>query len=419
MINKPDEVKQILEILIKSGHEAYCTGPALTASYLGRDMSLEWDIYTNCTQEEIGEIFPEGKKLGKRVVRLDYEELAEGEAEGEEAFIIADVVAMEKSIEEELKNYAFTIEAIAEHPVKGIIDPYEGATAIEERRLRAIGDLENIFTLQPYKMLNAVKYASVYGFKLDSELFKAIQKFGPKLMYVNKEYRLDGFEEILMGEYVGRTLKMIGDIGMIPAFVGTKARIEKMGVKDFEKLTKNITMTDDLTMRKVMFYLCFERTYPYAASHLTLDEDERDKLLPVQLLIQNLYFLTTETELKKFINEYGWEKYEFIEEILKVYVKVFERPKDEAYIIKRQAVAEKIKNEKTPVFIEDLAISAEDMIQKGIVDRRMEAEVLLKLLVEDVHRYPERNEKNVLLNYAMKYRTSKLSVMMRKFKKSK
>lgn len=416
MIAKPDEVKQIAEKLMDSGYKAYCAGPALTAYYLGRDMSDEWDVYTDCDHEKLTELFPEGEKLGKRIVRMD--SAAEDEEEAsDETGVITDIITIRGTIDEQLKVYALTIEAIAEDQQNGeVIDPYDGLEALEMRELDGVGDLEKTFEEQAYKMLNAVKYVALYGFKMDSALFKAIQKMGPKLMYVDKAYRLDGFETILGGKYVGKALKLIGDIGMIPVFVGTKARIEKMGVKDFEKLTKNIYMTDSLIMRKALFYLCFERTYAYAAAYLTLDEDERKKLLPVQLLIQNLYFLTEEVELKKFIGEYGWEKYEFIDRLMGVYVKVFERPKDEERLEKRRAAVEKLKSENPPIMIGDMAIDAGDIMRAGITDSRDEANKLMKMIVEDVHRHPERNEKTKLLNYAMKYHRCRLSGVMRKMK---
>lgn len=419
MIPKPDEVKRITEKLVAAGYKTYCAGPALTSYHLGMDMSDEWDVYTDCSLEDLMRLFPEGEKLGGRIIRIeDAKDIADGHSSDEdETFIITDIVVLSGSIEKELESYALTTEALAEDQVSGeIIDPYGGLDAIEMKELIGVGDLESIFDIQAYKMLNAMKYVSLYGFKMDDALFKAIQKMGPRLMYVDKEYRLDGFETILQGEYVGRALKLIGDIGMIPVFVGTKARIEKMGVKDFEMLTRNIYMTNSLIMRKALFYLCFDRTYVYAASHLTLDKDERDKLLPLQLLMQNLYFLTGEAELKDFICEYGWEKYEFTDRLMRIYVKVFERPKDQELIDKRSRSIEKIKAEDPPIMLEDMAIDAREIIRTGITDSREEANRVMKMLVEDVHRHPERNDRTTLLNYAVKYSRSRLTGVMRKFK---
>ena len=90
--------------------------------------------------------------------------------------------------------------------------------------------------------------------------------------------------------------------------------------------------------------------------------------------------------------------------------------KDEERLEKRRAAVEKLKSENPPIMIGDMAIDAGDIMRAGITDSRDEANKLMKMIVEDVHRHPERNEKTKLLNYAMKYHRSRLSGVMRKMK---
>ena len=59
--------------LTNSGYDVYCAGQCVMASYLG-NKPLDWDLYTDCPQAKIRELFPEGEPIGSRVTRLDYSE---------------------------------------------------------------------------------------------------------------------------------------------------------------------------------------------------------------------------------------------------------------------------------------------------------------------------------------------------------
>ena len=65
--------------------------------------------------------------------------------------------------------------------------------------------------------------------------------------------------------------------------------------------------------------------------------------------------------------------------------------------------------EKQPIFIEDLAIDADDIIEAGITDDMENAEFLLSLLPELVHKKPANNDRKKLLGYAKKFNRNKFS----------
>lgn len=414
MINTPKEISRIINTLTKNGYDAYCAGQCVMAAYLGEE-SQDWDLYTDCPQEELRMLFPEGEALGRRVTRLDYTEEVTSDdlnvADYLDGFI-ADVVTLQGTMEEQLKVYDFTAEAIAEHPQKSPIDPYNGREDIKKKLLKPIGDIEAAFEKSPIKMFKAFKYVAIYNFDLSKALSHSISQKGPLLMSYSKEERLDYFTVIINGDYAGKALKMIGDLGLIPTLVGTKAKIEKAAVKTFEGLTENIHKIKHVPIRRMaLFYLCFERNYVDAAGYLPHRGEDRELLLSAQLLLQNIYFLTSETAIKKYLNMYGWDKYHFADKLSKAYVIVFER--DDHKIVSREHILKKVLEEKQPIFVEDLAIDADDIIEAGITDDWERAEYLLNLLPEVVHQKPRDNERKVLLKYVEKYNKSKISAALR------
>ena len=71
MIKRPKEINKIINQLSSAGYEVYCAGQCVMASYVGRE-PLDWDLYTDCPQDKLKELFPEGEAIGKRTMRLDY-----------------------------------------------------------------------------------------------------------------------------------------------------------------------------------------------------------------------------------------------------------------------------------------------------------------------------------------------------------
>jgi adenine C2-methylase RlmN of 23S rRNA A2503 and tRNA A37 len=65
------------------------------------------------------------------------------------------------------------------------------------------------------------------------------------------------------------------------------------------------------------------------------------------------------------------------------------------------------------VFLEDLVIDANDLMEAGIAETPEQAQELLELVVALVHKNPKNNQRDVLLKMAKKYSKNKLSARMR------
>lgn len=70
MIKRPDEIVEIIKKIDDAGYDVCYAGQCIVSALMG-ETPLDWDMYTDCPQEKIREMFPDGEVLGKRMTRLD------------------------------------------------------------------------------------------------------------------------------------------------------------------------------------------------------------------------------------------------------------------------------------------------------------------------------------------------------------
>lgn len=90
--------------------------------------------------------------------------------------------------EDDLSRRDFTINAMALNCQSGeLIDKFGGRADIEDKLIRAVGDPATRFTEDLTRILRGVRQASQLGFSIEDKTWKAIQKFGPKILATKKD----------------------------------------------------------------------------------------------------------------------------------------------------------------------------------------------------------------------------------------
>lgn len=419
MIKRPREVNQIINKLTDAGYDVYCAGQCITAGEIGEEPQ-DWDMYTDCPQDELREIFPEGEALGSRTTRLDYTTFVESDdvnvADTFEG-IIADVVTLKGSMEDQLKIYDFTCEAIAEHPYKATLDPCGGLADIRKKLLRPSGDIEKTFQEKPIRMLRALRYVGLYGFDLTKELSEIITRNADGLRWADKEEILYEFSLIINGNHAGKFLKMLRGLGLLPGIVGQEGMVsDRRGLSDYETLSEGIDRIKHIPLRRMgLFYICFDKHYKQAVSYLPHEELDMEYLLDVKKFLPKMYFSGDDTSLKRFIYRCGdWDKYNYMDKLAKAQIIVYGYNDQRA--VGRDEVLKQILKERQPIFAEDLRIDADDIIEAGITDDPERADELWHMLPDVVHENPALNEREKLLKYAKRFHRSKFSAAFRDIK---
>jgi len=410
MIKRPDEINGIIRKFDRAGWDVIYAGQCVTGAVMG-DTPLDWDLYTECPQEKIRELFPEGEVMGKRTTRLDYTVFVESQHVNEADHfdgVIADLITLQGPIEEQLAIYDFTCEATGEHSNGSVVDPYGGRKDMKQKLLKPVGDIRAKIRKNPELAWKVLRYVGLYGFDLNRDIFEAIQSNRELCVIADKEIILNEFMTAITGNHAGKFLKMLKGLGLLEAVIGPEGTSPlPRERKDYEKLCENIDKTKKIPIRRLgLFYLVFDKNYSKALHHLPQEEESLDYLEDAKRLCPKLHFCRNDEALKDFICKFGWKKYNFYDKLLKAQNIVFEL--DNQQQVARDAIIKLILHQHQPIFKEDMVIDADDIIEAGITDDPERAEYLLDLLLTPLHKDAANNERDKLLKYARAFQKSRL-----------
>lgn len=98
-------------------------------------------------------------------------------------------------VEDDLARRDFTVNAMAWHPVRGLLDLYGGADDLSRGIIRAVGDPRRRFEEDALRMLRAVRFACRLDYTIEPETARALAECAPLLAAVARErvgVELDG-----------------------------------------------------------------------------------------------------------------------------------------------------------------------------------------------------------------------------------
>lgn len=189
----PVNAEKILRVLENQGFEAFIVGGCVRDSILGRRPD-DWDITTSARPEQVKALFRRtvdtGLKHGTVTVLMDKEsyEVTTYRIDGEyEDGRHPKEVAFTASLEEDLKRRDFTINAMAYHPDRGLVDLFHGMDDIRAEIIRCVGNPLERFGEDALRILRAVRFSAQLGFSIEAETKKGIEELAPNLKLVSAE----------------------------------------------------------------------------------------------------------------------------------------------------------------------------------------------------------------------------------------
>lgn len=189
----PVNAEKILRVLENQGFEAFIVGGCVRDSILGRRPD-DWDITTSARPEQVKALFRRtvdtGLKHGTVTVLMDKEsyEVTTYRIDGEyEDGRHPKEVAFTASLEEDLKRRDFTINAMAYHPDRGLVDLFRGMDDIRAEIIRCVGNPLERFGEDALRILRAVRFSAQLGFSIEEETKKGIEELVPNLKLVSAE----------------------------------------------------------------------------------------------------------------------------------------------------------------------------------------------------------------------------------------
>lgn len=423
MIKLPLEVSKIMKSIEERGYEAYVVGGCVRDSILGLKPS-DWDIGTNAKIDEISDIFKDAEIISEKygVARIKTQscnvDIATYRVEGDYSdHRRPDFVTFVESINDDLRRRDFTINSIADNPTRTIVDPFDGRKDIQNRLIRSVGDPIVRFDEDPLRILRAIRLAAELNFDLHKSVYEAIVEKKHLIEGLSKDRIRQEFEKIIISKNTGKGLGMLLGTGVLRYIVGEEQseKLNRREYENYEILIENIDKTKPVLERRLgLFYTVFEQARGLKALKvLEYSGDMEQNLTDAVTLITQIYFLTNKYDLKTFLIKYGMKRYEYLHDLSKAQRIVYDH--DDIKIMARNQVYEDIRKFNEPIFIEDLAINGDDLIEAGIAEGEKIGEILL-MLVDIVHIKPNLNTKKDLLQHARRFSKSKFSAAFRKLK---
>ena len=247
-ITLPEQVNTAIRMLEAAGHEAYVVGGAVRDALLDgvirEPMEGEgvhdWDLTTAATPEEMKEVFEgyrtieTGIKHGTLTVLMP---APAGEDEAPMPLEITtyrtdgtytdhrhpDEVRFTRSLAEDLARRDFTMNAMAYHPERGLVDLYGGLHDLQFGVIRCVGlpDEDGIISFEEcvrrfredaLRILRGLRFSSRFGFVIEARTLAAMRQEKALLDYVAAERVKEELDKLLLGKNVVDVLILHAEI---------------------------------------------------------------------------------------------------------------------------------------------------------------------------------------------------------------
>ena len=220
----PKGAQHIISRLNNAGYEAYIVGGCVRDSLMEKEPS-DWDICTSARTDEMMKVFrdmrivPTGLQHGTITIleRDGAYEVTTFRIDGEYVdHRHPKSVLFTNELKEDLSRRDFTINAMAWHPEKGLIDLFNGIEDLNHRIIRAVGNPEKRFNEDGLRMLRMVRFATVLDFDYDQETYDAAVKLNYLMKHISKERVQVELNKILLAQHPARGLQDLYDIDLYP-----------------------------------------------------------------------------------------------------------------------------------------------------------------------------------------------------------
>ena len=421
MIKMPKEVKEIIRALRDKGYEAYAAGICVRSCLAG-EKPLDWDVNTNAGLDAIKEIFPEGEVVSEKfsVVRLYGNEDAEDQ-------IITDIgtfrmktaedgtVPFTDDVKEDLRRRDFTVNAMADNGFE-FIDEFGGRSDMQAKLVRTIGSADELFRKEPVKMLKALRITASLGYDLTKDVYEAILKNHALVRDLPVKNLRGDFMAIMGGPSGGKALNMIVDMGMLPDIIGEAGEnLSGREKSDLMTLCQNMDKTKPIASRRMgaLISILSEKKGLSVIDRLDFTGKIRLNLTDVAKDLPSFHFAQQPAAYKKFIYEHEpMERSDYLLNLQKALMIIFDYS-IETKVKSKMYLLNEFERNNDPIFVEDLVINAEELMEEGISDDPEECDKLLHMLVERLHIEPKKNTRRDLLELAKKYKKNKMAAYLR------
>ena len=358
-MNDYDAALKVIMSLNSAGYDAFLVGGCVR-SFLMNLPPADFDIATSASVEEAGKV-------------LDCRPIGSGEKHGTVKVIVdgedhnIEVTTYRyggKTLAEDLSRRDFTINAIAWHPSKGMIDPFGGREDIRNRLIRGVADARMRFVEDPLRILRGLRFAALYGFKVEEETSKAVHGMAGMLETIAAERVRDELTKILCAPYAESVLTEFADViaAAIPELretVGTVKVVAEVRNTPVLRWAAFLMGEDGHDSRSA-------ETASAIMGRLRFDNATKNT---VEFLIVGRYtgFPEDRKAARRMLSRYGYDNVMKLLELqranLAAHVKL---PENEAQLKRAYELVDEVMAEDACLKLKDLAVNGYDMMALGL-----------------------------------------------------
>ncbi|MCR5488381.1 MAG: HD domain-containing protein [Lachnospiraceae bacterium] len=213
----PDNCRRIIEDLTNAGFEAYAVGGCVRDLMLGL-CPKDWDITTSARPEEVKALFRRtvdtGIQHGTVTVLMKREsyEVTTYRIDGAyEDSRHPSGVSFTRELSEDLRRRDFTVNAMAYHPEKGLVDLFGGAEDLKEGIIRAVGDPAERFSEDALRILRAYRFSARLGFRIEEKTREAASRLAGTLRNISAERIRDELQGLVCSDHPEKLRDMAAD----------------------------------------------------------------------------------------------------------------------------------------------------------------------------------------------------------------
>jgi len=376
-VQLPEHIVTLLHLLESNGFQSFVVGGCVRNVLLGLSPD-DWDICTQATPEEMFSVFreftviPTGIKHGTVTVLCQ-----DGQAEittfrTDGAYADSrhpKSVSFVSTIEEDLARRDFTVNAMAYHPKRGLVDPYGGQKDLKSKRLRCVGEPDFRFQEDALRILRALRFASVYSLDIEEATSSAMHKNKEGLQKIARERIYSELTKTLTSKSPGKILSQYPDI------------LSVIFQTDYS-FTDALTALDSLPATVSLRLAALLQPLDGAALNSLKPDNHTKKQVRFLLANTELSLPATLTETRQLIREHG------LKQVSLLFAFKGENPRFIHEILDKNLCCS----------LKELALSGKDLLAAGVPEGEKIAAYLSQAL-DAVIQGIVPNEKKALLNY--------------------
>lgn len=432
----PNDVLTILEKLEHNGYEAYVVGGCVRDTLLNKAIH-DWDVTTSALPHEVQTVFKHDITIETGIQHGTVTVITEGHPVEITTFRIdgtysdsrrPERVTFTSSLTQDLARRDFTINAMAYHPAKGLIDPFGGKHDLQQKTIRCVGNARSRFEEDALRILRALRFSSTLNFQVNPDTANALLEEKAKLCNISAERVREELIKLLCGKNCAQVLRIYGTVlavwipEILPMIgfqqhtpyhaydvwehtIRTVEAIQPIPVLRFTMLLHDIGKPNTFTQdeqgighfyghgavstemaKRILERLKFDRKTKESVIMLVKYHDIRCELSPIWI--------------KKQLRKFGTDLFLQLLEVHKADItgqnpNLLHRLED---IMKCEAMAKEILSEPPCFSVKDLAVNGSDLIALGFSQGKIIG-TILQFLLDAVIDETCKNEKKELLEY--------------------